>query len=84
MKTVILKAEVQEDGHLRLDIPCDMPPGVVDVCLTIQAQHRKKVGSGPVFSTFEGCMAGLVPEELDVEAILDEMNQQWQRSLVPE
>lgn len=84
MKTVILKAEVQADGHLRLDIPCDMPPGVVDVCLTIQAQHGKKVESGPVFSTFEGCMAGLVPDELDVEAILDEMNQQWQRSLVPE
>lgn len=84
MKTLILKAEVQAEGHMRLDIPCEMPPGVVDVCVTIQAEHGEGEKPGPNFSTFEGSMAGQFPEGLDVEAILVEMSREWQKSLVPE
>ena len=29
MKTVMIKGEVLADGHLRLDVPCGLPPGPV-------------------------------------------------------
>ena len=35
MKTVMIKGEVLADGHLRLDVPCGLPPGPVEVCLVI-------------------------------------------------
>jgi hypothetical protein len=38
MKTLTVQAEVTDDHMLRLEIPCDIPPGQVDVILTIQTR----------------------------------------------
>jgi hypothetical protein len=83
MKTVMVKGEVLADGHLRLDVPCGLPPGPVEVCLVIQPDVETLSKRAPRFSTFEGCMAGQLPDDLDIEPMLNEMEQQWQESLLP-
>lgn len=83
MKTVMIKGEVLADGQLRLDVRCELPPGPVDVCLVIQPNVETLSKRAPRFSTFEGCMAGQFPDDLDIEPILNEMAQQWQESLLP-
>ena len=83
MKTVMIKGEVLADGHLRLDVPCGLPPGPVEVCLVIQPNVETLSKRAPRFSTFEGCMAGQFTDDLDIEPILNEMEEQWQESLLP-
>lgn len=39
MKTMTVQAEVTADRMLKLEVPCDLPPGQVEVVLTIQP-HR--------------------------------------------
>jgi hypothetical protein len=39
MKTLTVQAEVTADHMLRLEIPRDIPPGQVEVVLTIQPRH---------------------------------------------
>ena len=39
MKTLTVQADVTADRVLRLEVPCDEPPGKVEVVLTIQP-HR--------------------------------------------
>ncbi len=36
MKTMMVQAEVSSDGILKLEVPCDLTPGRVEVVLTIQ------------------------------------------------
>ena len=36
MKTIHHKTEVDSSGRLRLDVPCDLPPGPVDVILVVE------------------------------------------------
>jgi hypothetical protein len=36
MKTMTVQADVTADHVLRLEVPCDEPPGKVEVVLTIQ------------------------------------------------
>lgn len=84
MKTLIVKANVLANGHVRLDVPCDLPPGPVEICLVIQPETADAATSEPVRSTFEGCMAGQFPDETDIDAILSGMDRDWQKSLLPE
>jgi hypothetical protein len=39
MKTMTVQAEVTADRVLKLEIPCDLPPGQVEVVLTILPNH---------------------------------------------
>ncbi len=39
MKTITVQAEVTADQILKIEVPCDVPPGQVEVLLTIQS-HR--------------------------------------------
>ena len=36
MKTITVQAEVSADGILKLEVPCDLTPGRVEVVLTVQ------------------------------------------------
>lgn len=38
MKTMTVQAEISDDQTLRLAIPCDLPPGRVEVKLTISTE----------------------------------------------
>ncbi len=84
MKTLIVKANVLADGRLRLDVPCGLPQGPVEVCLVIQPESAEAATANPVFSTFEGSMAGRFPENTDIEGILSEMDRDWRESILPE
>jgi hypothetical protein len=42
MKTITVQAEVTVDQVLKIEVPCDVPPGQVEVVLTIQP-HRPRV-----------------------------------------
>jgi hypothetical protein len=83
MKTVMIKGEVLADGHLRLDVPCGLPPGPVEVCLVIHPNSETLSKRAARFSTFGGCMADQFPDDLDIEPIFNEMAQHWQESLLP-
>jgi hypothetical protein len=39
MKTMTVHAEVSADHVLKLEVPCDLPPGQVEVVLTILPHH---------------------------------------------
>jgi len=39
MKTMTVQADVTAERILKLEVPCDVPPGRVEVVLTIQPQH---------------------------------------------
>ncbi len=41
MLTQTIQGVVSEDGMLRLEVPCDMPPGPVEVVLTIRPLEAK-------------------------------------------
>lgn len=38
MKTLKVQGVVAEDGMLQLEVPCDLPPGPVEVEITIRPQ----------------------------------------------
>ena len=37
MKTITVQAEISDDQTLRIEVPCNLPPGRVEVELTISA-----------------------------------------------
>ncbi|MCL6650518.1 MAG: hypothetical protein K6U89_19650 [Chloroflexi bacterium] len=40
MRTLTITATINDDGHLRLDVPTDLPPGPVEIVLAIDANAR--------------------------------------------
>ena len=38
MMTMTIRSEITSDGTLRIEVPCDLPPGPVEVVLTVQPQ----------------------------------------------
>jgi hypothetical protein len=53
MKTMTVQAEVSADHILKLEVPCDLAPGQVEVVLTIQphqpSQDRDRIDWGQLF-----------------------------------
>jgi len=78
MKALTLQTEITPDGKLLLDLPCELPPGPADVVVVIQPQSRPP---GPPFDTLEGLFAGELSADIDLEAELREIRQQWQHRL---
>jgi hypothetical protein len=42
MQTLTVQGVVTKDGVLRLEVPCDMPPGPVEVEITIRQRVAKE------------------------------------------
>ncbi len=40
MKTMTIRGEVSRDGKLRIDVPCELPPGPVEVVLTVRTEQE--------------------------------------------
>ncbi len=58
MKTMTVHAEVSADGLLKLEVPCDLAPGRVQVILTVSPYH-----SSPADGRIErGRLSGLGKE----------------------
>jgi hypothetical protein len=72
MKTMTVQAEVSDDRILKLEIPCDLRPGRVEVIVTIPteeaAQDQKRIDweslSGLGRDVWEGVDAKAYLEEL--------------------
>jgi len=42
MNALTLKSRIDNDGHLRVDIPIGLPPGPVDLVLVVQPHATKE------------------------------------------
>jgi hypothetical protein len=78
MKTLSAHAEIGGDGMLRLEVPCDLPPGLVDVVLVVQPAEER-----PPLPARSGLFLGKVPVPVDVDAILEEVNRAWKTDFEP-
>lgn len=74
MKTMTVEAEVSADQILKLEIPCDLRPGRVEVVLTIPteeaAQDQKRID----WESLSG-LGREVWEGIDAKAYLDELRE---------
>jgi hypothetical protein len=76
MKTLTAQAEIGTDGKLRIEIPCDLPPGrtqAVVVLSDIPSARQQP------FDTLEGILEGIANPNFDLDAALREMNASWQK-----
>ena len=81
MKTLTTHAQITKDGLLRLEVPCDLSQGEVEIVLVVQPIETKPmVESSPPYRSLHGIWAGKLPD-IDVDADLGEMNQMWKTSL---
>jgi hypothetical protein len=54
MQTLKLKSQVDEDGHLRLDVPTTLPSGEVELVLVIESVASAAREPGYDFSDLAG------------------------------
>ncbi len=80
VKVIQIKASIGEDQTLHLDLPCDLPPGPVTV--TVLVEPGPSPGAAP-YDTLGGLLRGKFPPNVDVEAEVREMAQEWEKSLEP-
>ena len=81
MTTITTHAQVTKDGLLRLEIPCNLPPGQVEVALVVQPiDTETTMGSNLPYRSLHGIWAGKLPD-VDVDADLKGLNQKWEKSL---
>jgi hypothetical protein len=78
MQAMMMQADIGADGKLLLEVTCNLPPGPAEVVVVVQP---KTSAGGPPYDTLAGFLKGQVPPDLDVEAALQEMNQEWEESL---
>ncbi|MFI5459971.1 MAG: hypothetical protein ACHRXM_31510 [Isosphaerales bacterium] len=72
MKTMTVQVEVTADRMLKVEVPCDLPPGQVEVVLTIQPHRPLPLPgsidwgqlSGPGREVWQGVDATSDPREL--------------------
>jgi len=79
MKTLNFQAEIGTDGKLRVEVPVDFPPGLVDAVLVVQPV----AAPAPPYDTLRGILAGKVPDlDFDqIQAATREMDEEWKRGL---
>jgi len=80
-RTLTVQTEIAEDGVLRLEVPCDLPPGPAEVSLVVLPEKLAAEG-GPPCPSLRGIWAGKMPD-IDVDAELQEMDREWRNRLEP-
>jgi len=82
MTTLTVRSEIDGDGKLRLEVPCQLPPGPVEVVLVVQSTGDSSTPSSrKPHSARSGLFLGRGPKDLDPDAITDEMNAEWKNKL---
>jgi len=72
MKTIQVKSKIDQDGHLRLDIPTDYKPGDVDVDIVVVIDSHKK--NNYDFSD----LVGKISKKIDPIALQQELRNEWE------
>jgi hypothetical protein len=82
MKTLTLRCEISGDGKLRLEVPCALPPGPVEVVLVVQPTADAASSQSPTPRTARsGLFLGKGPSGLDLDTVTGEMSEQWKAKL---
>jgi hypothetical protein len=84
MTTMTLQAEIGPDGKLRLELPCNLPPGPAEVVVVVQPTANPPVPAGPATPPFRarsGLFVGKAQSGGAIDAALAEMNALWQTKL---
>jgi hypothetical protein len=75
MRTITVRAKVDENGRLHLDVPAGLPPGPVEVVVVIQPEQPE-----PLHSVRE--LRGLGKEiwqGLDAQEYVNQLRDEWDR-----
>jgi hypothetical protein len=72
--TVTMQSQIGTDGKLRLEMPCALPPGPVEVVLTVKAVNGAILPSGPPWDQLLGRDKD-VWQGVDVECYLAELRE---------
>jgi hypothetical protein len=54
METLTVHSEVTADGRLKIEVPCHLPPGPVEVELTVRSSAVPATTSGPEWERLYG------------------------------
>ncbi len=81
MRTITTHAKITENGMLRLEVQCGLPPGLAEVALVVQPiDNESGVEGGTPYRSLGGIWSGKLPD-IDIDADLSEMNEEWKKSL---
>ena len=80
MKTLEFHSEIGADGKLRVEVPVNLPPGPVEGVVVVQSANPVQ---RPPYVLLENAFAGRLSAGIDIDAALDEMNEQWKDTLEP-
>jgi hypothetical protein len=71
MKTLIVQSEISRDGKLKVEVPCELPPGPVEVELTVRTRLEVEAARRPPWAMLYGLgkevWAGVDPTEYVAE-----------------
>jgi hypothetical protein len=82
MTTLTVRADIDEDGKLRLEVPCQLPPGPVEVVLVVQSTSSDpSSNTSAQRSGRSGLFLGKGPQGVDLDGITEEMNAEWKKKL---
>lgn len=76
METIHEKAEVDEAGRLRLDVPCDLPPGPVEVVLVIEPLQPQPAAKALRWEDAYG-LGKEIWEGIDAQVYVDALRDEW-------
>lgn len=75
MRTITLKAHVNDDGRLRLDLPADLPPGPVEVVVVIQPAREEASRS---LRELRG-LGKEIWQAIDAQEYVNRLRDEWER-----
>jgi hypothetical protein len=78
MKTLTTEAVIGPDGKLRIEVPCDLPPGRTQAVVILE---ETPPAQQPPFDTLSGVLAGIADPDFDLDAAQREMNALWKRKV---
>jgi hypothetical protein len=82
MTSVKVHAEIDADGNLRLDVPVGLPAGKAEVVVVVQPEGNGEVNAASAVGIARsGLFTAQPAPDLDVDAAVNEMNQEWKSKL---
>jgi hypothetical protein len=76
MRTIHRQTEVDSSGRLRLDVPCDLPPGPVDVILVVEPVRTHPSAKTLRWEDAYG-LGKEIWEGIDAQAYVNALRDEW-------
>lgn len=78
MQTIQMQATVGPDGKLRLEVPCQLPPGPAEVVIIVQPRNGQDAERKRSWGEFCGIAKGLWQDE-DAQDYVNRLRDEWER-----